>query len=49
MPTTIHLMDELNKLSRLVDTSNNIMEPKNKNSQTIEKVKRSTRMGQRPK
>jgi len=31
------------------DTNNNIMGPKNKNSLTIEKVKRSTRMGQRPK
>jgi len=29
--------------------SNLLMRPKNKNSQTIDKVKKSTRMGQRPK
>jgi len=32
-----------------VDTNNNIMGPKNKNSHTMEKVKRSIRMGQWPK
>ena len=31
------------------DTNNNIMGQKNKNSQTMEEVKKSTRMGQRPK
>jgi len=32
-----------------IDTNNNIMKPKNKNSQTMKKVKRSTKIGQRPK
>ena len=43
------LEDKVNFNGRGIDTNNKIIEPKNKNSQTVEKVKRSTRMGQRPK
>ena len=32
-----------------INTNNNIMRPKSKNSQTMKEVKESTRMGQRPK
>jgi len=43
------LEDKVNFNGGGIDTNNNIMGPKNKNSHTIKKVKRSTRMGQRPK
>jgi len=43
------LEDKVNFNGRSIDTNNKIMGPKNKNSQTMEKVKRSTRMDQRPK
>jgi len=44
----VDLEDKVNFNGGGIDTNNNIMGPKNKNSQTMEKVKRSTRMGQRP-
>jgi len=43
------LEDKVNFNGGGIDTNNNIMRPKKKNSQTMEKVKRSTKMGQRPK
>jgi len=43
------LEDKVNFNGGGIDTNNNIMRSKNKNSQTMEKVKRSIRMGQRPK
>jgi len=43
------LEDKVNFNGGGIDTNNNIMRPKNKNSQTMEKVKKSTRMGQHPK
>ena len=43
------LEDKVNFNGGGIDTNNNIMRSKNKNSQTMKKVKRSIRMGQRPK
>jgi len=37
-----HFEDKVNFNGGAIDTNNNIMEPKNKNSQTMEEVKRST-------
>jgi len=43
------LEDKVNFNGGGIDTNNNIMGPKNKNSQIMEKVKNNTRMGQWPK
>jgi len=43
------LEDKVNFNGGGTDTNNHIVGPKNKNLQTMKKVKRNTRMGQRPK